>query len=89
MSELAKSAASDAPTRGSMKRKLPKMAWLGGAVLSVGVALFSWHSQLSCRPACEMRLSQIGGRNDNVRCSQLRRLAWCMDRAVVLRRWVT
>jgi len=42
MSELAKGAASDAPTRGSMKRKLPKMAWLGGAVLSVGVALFSY-----------------------------------------------
>ncbi len=42
MSELAKGAASDAPTKGSMKRKLPKMAWLGGAVLSVGVALFSY-----------------------------------------------
>jgi uncharacterized membrane protein len=42
MSELAKGAASNVPTRGSMKRKLREMAWLGGAVLSVGVVLFSY-----------------------------------------------
>jgi len=32
------------------------------------------HRQLGGSPACEMRLSQVGGRDDNVRCSQLRRL---------------
>jgi len=39
---LAQDAASVAPTGGDVKRKLSKMAWLGGATLSAGVALFSY-----------------------------------------------
>ena len=35
----------------------------------------SWHRQLDGWPACEMELSQVGGRDDNVRCSHLRRLS--------------
>jgi len=35
----------------------------------------SGHRQLGCRPACEMGLSQVGGPDDNVRCSQLHRLS--------------
>ena len=42
MIELAPDAASVAPAGGDTRRKLPKMAWLGGAVLSAGVALFSY-----------------------------------------------
>ena len=33
------------------------------------------HRQLVGWPACEMELSQVAGRNDNVRRSQLRRLS--------------
>lgn len=42
MIELAKSVASVAPAGGDNRRKLPEMVWLGGAVLSAGVALFSY-----------------------------------------------
>jgi len=37
-------------------------------------AITAGHRQLGAWAACEMELSQVGGRNDNVRCSQLRRL---------------
>jgi len=33
------------------------------------------YRQLGGWAACEVELSQIGGRDDNVRCSQLRRLS--------------
>ncbi len=42
MIELAQGAASVAPAGAGARRKLPKMAWLGGAVLSASVALFSY-----------------------------------------------
>ncbi len=42
--------------------------------LGVDFRPYRRHRQLGGSPACEMRLSQVGGRDDNVRCSQLRRL---------------
>jgi len=33
------------------------------------------YRQLGCRPACEIGLGQVGEPDDNVRCSQLRRLS--------------
>ena len=33
-----------------------------------------WHRQLGYRPACEMRLSQVGGRDDDIYLSELCRL---------------
>ncbi len=32
------------------------------------------HRQLGCRPACEMRLSRVGGRDDDIYLSELCRL---------------
>jgi len=42
MTALVHDATSVAPARGDSRRKLLKLAWLGGAVLSAGVALFSY-----------------------------------------------
>ncbi len=35
---------------------------------------FAGHRQLGCRPACEMRLSRVGGRDDDIYLSELCRL---------------
>jgi len=39
-----------------------------------GVQLGEGHRQLGCRLACEMRLSWVGGRDDDTCLSELRRL---------------
>jgi len=36
--------------------------------------LWEGHRQLGCRPACEMRLSRVGGRDDDIYLSELCRL---------------
>jgi len=43
-------------------------ATMSGAIEAAG------HRQLGCRPACEMRLSWVGGRDDDIYLSELCRL---------------
>jgi len=47
----------------------------GDSTIVSQLAALEGHRQLGGWPACEMELSQVGGRDDNVRYSQLRRLS--------------
>ncbi len=49
-------------------------AAVADAAMAALQAEIAWHRQLGCRPACEMRLSRVGGRDDDIYLSELCRL---------------
>ena len=52
------------------------VSWRVSITLEVDFCLdaVEGHRQLGCRPACEMRLSRVGGRDDDIYLSELCRL---------------